>query len=178
MVEADFADGCCIVRQFQYSPPGGTFEKGRVKKFLLAQRRHASWSVNQVAEAISECQPKLLSISHYLASIIVGAKSELLVCVSPPVFVTSAVIEEFASPELKNEAMAFQGVHNLLRSSDPAEAVDKLISRYIHRIEPYGAKLISASRASAELRMLLATRNSEARAITRGNSPGNFIIYA
>jgi hypothetical protein len=97
-----------------------------------------------------------------------------LVSSSPPVFVASTVIEEFASAELKNEAMAFRGVHNLLRSSDPAEAVDKLITRYIHRIEPYGARLISASRASPDIRTLLASRNNEAQALARGEFGGRF----
>jgi len=155
------------IRTIQYNPRSGVFLPSTMEEFPISIAPADECEVRDLAEAIRAYRPSLSQAVHYLAALVLGAKSEIPIpAQNGYTFGTFAVMQTQADSELKNKTIAFRAFNNVLRVFFGRMSLADLIAKYGEPVAQYGAILQKIGELQPKLKARLAEQEKDARSLT------------
>ena len=164
MVTLDLLEGVRRVSVFRYNPRNGTYLIECSDDFPIELAPIAMCSLDELAVAIQVTYPSLEPISHYLAALTLGKKTEIPILTDHGfTFGSFEALKGLGDEGLNREANHFLNFSNIIRVLYGREELMELLSRYGQAVEHFGNALVAECEAVAGLGKRLAELEADSK---------------
>ena len=175
LVTLDLLQAQRTVRTIQYNPANGAFEFASTSTYPIEITPAGRSSVAELARAMEAYRASLAPFAHYLAALLLDAKTDVLIKSSiGHTFGTVAVLQAQPDSDLKSRTAAFMALRNVLRTFYGRKQLLEVLDQYGDAVGRYGALLEEFSGVHADVKSRLATLEQDARMLAGTEPCGPF----
>ena len=159
------------VRVYRYNHISRSFYESDARSYPIDVKPLATCSVSDLATAIADGWPKLEPLAFYLASILMGRKTDLPIRSQDSyAFGSIDVMQDQPESALKSKTLHFVTFTNILTVLYDRISLSDILERYGEPVEQYGEELMSICESASELFDRLREHNRDAQ-LLEGSKP-------
>ena len=175
IVQLDLRHGTRSVRVCRYDHLNRAFSETATRDYPIEVTPLSLCSVSELAAAIEEQWHNLQPFSFYLASILLGKKTDLPIASQGSyAFGAVAVMQEQPSGSLKSKTLDFVTFTNVLRVLSDSISLNNILKEYGDPVRRYGQELITICEQDLELRDRLKSSNLDAQHLAGSEATKSF----
>ncbi len=163
-VTLDLLNAKRTIKTIEYAPRSGAFTSTASEEYPIEITPAGKCSVHELAMALAAYSASLSTCSHYLAALLLDAKSEVPIpAQNGYTFGSFAVLQAQPDSEWKRRTLAFKAFSNVLRVFYRRLPLSDLLQRHGDSVARYGSVLQDTGVAQSELRARVVEQERDAR---------------
>ena len=169
VVRLDLLRGIRTVDVFQYNPAGGTFSHAKSNEYPIEASPSTLCSVLELAQAILAYSPALADVAFYLATLVLGKKSEVPIPAQDGLITFGSVdaMQDSNDGDFKCKTNGFMMFRNILLVLSNRIPLPELLGKYGLVVEEYGKVLVDLCKSDSRLRGRVMEYEEDARTLAR-----------
>lgn len=177
IVKLDLLAGERTLTTVQYDPGKGAFALSNAKTFPIRLTPTAKCSLDELAAAITAFDATLASHSYYLAALLLGLKTEVLIPGQAGyAFGALAVLQSQSANGLYLKTVAFLRFQNVLEVFYGRHPIADLLVQHGQDVKAYGAELLARSQGDAALATRLKQQDTDVRDLFAAQPKVSFAV--
>ena len=175
IVTLDILQGTRKVDVLRYNRLNHAFSRVDSKDYPIEVAPIAMCSLGELASAIETCWPKLGPYAFYLASLLLGKKTDIPVPSQEGyVFGSIEVMQDQSDSPLKRTTIEFMTFKNVLRVLYDRESLPDILKMHGGTVGRYGEELIAKCVSNPELLDRLISHNRDSRVLSTNEPRESF----
>lgn len=163
------------IRTIQYNPRGGAFSFSASEEYPINIAPAGTCGVRELAVTLAAYQPSLSQYAHYLAALLLEAKSDIPIPAEKGfAFGSFAVLQAQPDGELKNRTVGFKAFSNVIRVFYGRMPLADIVARYGEPVTRYAAILQEIAGSWPDLKARLADQEKDSRVLAEAEPRKGF----
>ena len=168
IVKLDLLSAVRKVKVIRYNPANGNFSTHDSNEYQFELAPIGMCKVKELADEIHIKYPILKPLAYYLAALVLGKKTDLLIPNQVDhIFGSFEVIQNFSKSDLKCKTVKFMKFRNVLRVLYNSQPLNEILNRHGDLIRQYGEALMRERGTDAVLQDRLKKYDEDARRLAK-----------